>query len=292
MKRLLPIVMCVLTVAGCNYPRDTRTLGRQPVEYDSFDGRIQGAVFQGNTARSGRPPTDPMAILVRSEERQKKVLEQMLRHYERLINDDEHLSIEASEWLTKFLKDHEGIAPDNALAIENAITSMQKTRERALERLEKEEKEGIKRVVAEGIKKVEEKIESLKTYQAQREALKAEYDSKADVINDASERIRQWSSRHTRISNTLSWVKQTKGDADPEINLQLKSVAEILNHDHEPARVTTMHWFADLGGPDAEQVLPRLMKIATDRDESEIVRNAAVVAVEKIETQPRQSSGQ
>ncbi|MEX2213875.1 MAG: hypothetical protein WD768_07095 [Phycisphaeraceae bacterium] len=292
MKRLLLIVICALTIAGCNYHIDPRTQGRQPREYDSFDGRVQGAVFQGNVSRGGRPATDPMAVLVRSEDRQKEVIEKMLGHYERLISEDSRRAGEASDWLGKFLKEHQGIAPDSELAIENSIHSLQKQRERAVERLAAEEKSGVKTVIEEGIKKVDEQIEKFKLYQAERPALEKEYKKRTEVINDANERIRQWSSRYERIANTLKWVKQTQGDADPETNLQLKSVAEILNHKDEPTRITTIHWFVDLGGPDAEQVLPRLMKIATDRTESEIIRNAALVAVEKIETQPRQSSGQ
>jgi len=283
-------LVCTLLAAalgGCkNDIFSSKEIGHGPNEYEIFTDRTPRSVHQGEqTSRAGVMILPPIQPLDRSAARQKEVLTAMQQFYEKLFSIDERRAKDSVKWLQNYLEEHRGLAPDQPVAIQNALDQLTRTKERAAKAIQEAPNDATKANIAEGVVKIDKEIEFFQKYNQDRTGKVAQYQAYVDSVDAANKRIQMWQARHTRMGNTAEWVRTTGGSADAELNRAMREMADLLNHEDDQTRLETLAMIANLGGGDAKQMLPSVKAVAADTKSSPEVRAFAAKAGAAIEAQ-------
>ncbi len=287
--RWITLALCALMLTGCNrkeYVFKSDPLGHGPNEYEIYTDRPPVGLHAGeDTQRAGVMILPPIQPLARTPARQKEVLQALIQFYEKLYNLDEIRAKDSVKWLNKFLTEHGGLAPDQPVAIQSALDTLVRAKERGAKAMAEAPNETSKAAIAEQMTKLEKEIEYYTKYVQERPAKAAEYQAYIDAVDAANKRMQMWQARHIRMSNTLEWVQTTSGSADAELNRAMREMSELLAFNDDQTKMEAIAMAVNLGGSDARQLHPRVKAVADDARVTAEVRAFAATAAKSIESQ-------
>jgi hypothetical protein len=235
------------------------------------------------TPRAGAVVLPPIQPLHRTAARQKEVLMALSQFYEKLYAQDERRAKDAVKWLNTFLTDHRGLAPDQPVAIQSSLDTLNRAKERANKAMLESPNEANKGAVQEQIAKLDKEIDFFNKYVKERPAKAAEYQSYIDSVESANKRMQTWQARHVRMTNTLEWTQTTNGSADAELNRAMREMSDLMAHEDDQTKMEALAMAVNLGGTDAKQLHPRVKAVADDEKVKPEVRAFAATAAKSIE---------
>ena len=284
---LLAAILCAIT--GCTnkeYVFKSDPLGHGPDEYEIYTDRTPVSVHKGeDTARAGVMILPPMQPLVRNAARQKEVLISLQQFYEKMYGIDERRAKDTVKWMNTFMTEHRGLAPDQPVAIQSALDTLLRSRERLAKAALEATNESEKAAFAERTTKLEEEIAFFSKYVEERPAKAAEYQRKVDELEAANKRMTTWQARHVRMANTFEWTQSTKGSADAELNRAMRELAQTLTHPDDQTKMEVLAMAVNIGGSDAKEMLASVKAVAADTKVNTEVRAFAAKAAQSIEAQ-------
>lgn len=291
--QMLAMVGCLgLLSAGCTHKQGKEyvfksdPMGHGPDEYEIYTDRTPRSVHKGeDTGRAGVIILPPVQAVERTAARQKEVMIALLQFNEKMYNLEERRAKDIVRWVSTFMQDHRGLAPDQPVAIQSALDTTLRSRERAVKAAGEATDATTKGQIDEAIVKIDEEITFFRKYVEERPAKAAEYQRQMDELEAANKRMQLWQARHTRMSNTVEWTQTTKGSADAEINRALLELADTLTHPDDQTKMEVLAMAVNIGGSDAKALLPRVRIVAGDEKVNPEVRAFAAKAVQSIESQ-------
>lgn len=287
--RTLLLLAVVGLAGGCTnkeYVFQSEPMGHGPDEYEIYTDRTPRSVFKGEeTVRAGVMILPPMQPLVRNAARQKEVLIALQQFYEKMYTNDERRAKDTVKWMNTFMTDHRGLAPDQPVAIQSALDTLIRSRERLAKLALEASNESEKAAVAERSTKLEEEIVFFTKYVEERPAKAAEYQRKVEELEASNKRMTLWQARHVRMANTYEWTQSTKGSADAELNRAMRELAETMTHPDDQTKMEVLAMAVNIGGTDAKEMLASVKAVAADTNVNAEVRAFAAKAAQSIEAQ-------
>ena len=289
-KRFSTLLLALLCAAGgCTnkeFVFKSDPLGHGPDEYEIYTDRTPRSVHKGeDTARAGVMILPPMQPLVRTAARQKEVLVALQQFYEKMYGIDERRAKDTVKSLSTFMTDHRGLAPDQPVAIQSALDTLIRSRERLAKQAAEATNESEKAAAAERSIKLEEEITFFTKYVEERPAKAAEYKRNVDALEAANKRMTLWQSRHVRMANTYEWTQSTTSSADAELNRAMRELTETLTHPDDQTKMEVLAMAVNIGGSDAKEMLASVKAVAADNSVAAEVRAFATKAAQSIEAQ-------
>jgi|GEM_PF-1828291 len=284
--------IAVTTMTGCTHTQGKEyifksdPMGHGPDEYEIYTDRTPRSVHQGeNTVRAGVMFLPPVQPLVRTAARQKEVMTALMQFNEKMYNLDERRAKDIVRWLSTFSQEHRGLPPDQPVAIQSALDTMLRSRERAVKASAQATDATSKGQIDEAIVKIDEEIAFFRKYVEERPSKVAEYQRQVDELEAANKRMQMWQSRHVRMTNTVEWTQSTNGSADAELNRALGELADTMTHPDDQTKLEVLAMAVNIGGTDAQALLPRVRVVAADEKINSEVRAFAAKVGQSIESQ-------
>ena len=271
---------------GKEYVFKSDPMGHGPDEYEIYTDRTPRSVHKGeDTVRAGVIFLPPVQALNRSSERQKEVMTALMQFNEKMYNLDERRAKDIVKSISTFMEEHRGLAPDQPVAIQSALDTLLRSRERAVQASAEAQDVSSKAKVDEAIVKIDEEITFFRKYVQERPVKAAAYKQQIDDLEAANKRMQMWQARHTRMSNTFEWTQTSNSSADAELNRALRELADTLTNPDDQTKMEVLAMAVNIGGSDAQALLPRVRVVADDEKVNAEVRAFAAKAAQSIQAQ-------